>query len=130
MSLLNETIVNIPPVDFGLEAEIRNHLDNLTKPPGSLDYFEELLARYCLATCSRKPHMGKKMVFCFAGDHGVVAAGGKVKPFSSLTYHFPNLFSSSDVFPSLFFKKERVGIFFISRPLADSTVHKPTAQRR
>ena len=75
MSLLNETIVDILPVDFGLEAEIRGHLDNLTKPPGSLGYLEELAVRYCLATGTPKPHMGKKIVFCFAGNQAIQCSG-------------------------------------------------------
>jgi len=38
----------ITPVDRSLEAEIRAHLDNLTKPLGSLGFLEDLAANYCL----------------------------------------------------------------------------------
>ncbi len=80
MSLLDETMAEILPVDHGCEDEIRAHLDNLTKPPGSLGHLEELAVRYCLATGTHKPHMGKKIIFTFAGDHGVVAEGVSAYP--------------------------------------------------
>ncbi|RLB37250.1 MAG: nicotinate-nucleotide--dimethylbenzimidazole phosphoribosyltransferase [Deltaproteobacteria bacterium] len=80
MSLLDKTIAEILPVDRGLEAESRAHLDNLTKPAGSLGYLEELAVRYCLATNTLKPRMGKKVIFTFAGDHGVAAEGVSAYP--------------------------------------------------
>lgn len=73
MDLLNQTLATILPVDRSREAEIRAHLDRLTKPPGSLGYLEEIAVRYCLITGNSKPRLGKKMLFCFAADHGVVA---------------------------------------------------------
>ena len=36
MNLFEDTIAAVQPVDSSLEAEVRAHLDNLTKPPGSL----------------------------------------------------------------------------------------------
>ena len=78
--MLNKTISEIVPVDRGREAECRAHLDNLTKPPGSLGYLEDLAVRYCLATGMNKPAMGKKIIFTFAGDHGVVAEGVSAYP--------------------------------------------------
>ena len=75
MSLLDQTLADILPVDHILEEDIQNHLDNLTKPPGSLGRLERLAVKYCLASHTRKPVSGKKVIFTFAGDHGVVEEG-------------------------------------------------------
>lgn len=75
MNILQRTVENIQPVDFSLETDIRAHLDNLTKPPGSLGVLEELAMKYCLASGALKPHLGKKLIFTFAADHGVTEEG-------------------------------------------------------
>jgi nicotinate-nucleotide--dimethylbenzimidazole phosphoribosyltransferase len=70
----------ITPVDRSLETEIRAHLDNLTKPPGSLGFLEDLAASYCLMTGTTTPRLGKKRIVTFAGDHGVAAEGVSAFP--------------------------------------------------
>jgi nicotinate-nucleotide--dimethylbenzimidazole phosphoribosyltransferase len=80
MRLLDQTIQGIAPVDRSLEPRIRRHLDSLTKPPGSLGYLEELAVRYCLATNMLRPTIGKKVIFTFAGDHGVAEEGVSAYP--------------------------------------------------
>ena len=80
MSLLDTTLADILPVDRGLEEDILNHLDNLTKPPGSLGRLESLAVKYCLAMQTTSPGLGKKMIFTFAGDHGVVEEGVSAFP--------------------------------------------------
>jgi nicotinate-nucleotide--dimethylbenzimidazole phosphoribosyltransferase len=70
----------ITPVDRSLEREIRAHLDNLTKPPGSLGFLEDLAASYCLMTGTTTPRLGKKRIVTFAGDHGVAAEGVSAFP--------------------------------------------------
>jgi nicotinate-nucleotide--dimethylbenzimidazole phosphoribosyltransferase len=78
--LLNKTVRGIRPVDHSREAGIRFRLDNLIKPPGSLGYLEELAVRYCLATGTSTPTLGKKLIVVFAGDHGVAAEGISAYP--------------------------------------------------
>ena len=80
MSLFEDTIEAIQPVDNSLEAEVRAHLDNLTKPPGSLGRLEDMAARYCLAAGTVKPEIKSKVIFTFAGDHGVAAEGVSAFP--------------------------------------------------
>jgi len=80
VNLLNQTLDKILPLDRSFEGEIRAHLDSLTKPPGSLGYLEELAVRYCLITGTSRPRLGRKMLFCFAADHGVVAEGVSAYP--------------------------------------------------
>jgi nicotinate-nucleotide--dimethylbenzimidazole phosphoribosyltransferase len=70
----------ITPVDRSLEPEICAHLDNLTKPPGSLGELEDLATRYCLMTDTISPRMGKKRIITFAGDHGVANEGVSAFP--------------------------------------------------
>ncbi len=72
---IDETIAKIRPVDRSKEAAIQLHLDNLTKPQGSLGQLETIAKRYILAAGSAWPRVGKKRVCVFAGDHGMVEAG-------------------------------------------------------
>ena len=80
MDLLDKTIREIHPVDRGMESRVRARLDNLTKPPGSLGALEDIAAKYCLARGRTSPDMGGKIIFCFAGDHGVAAEGVSAYP--------------------------------------------------
>jgi len=75
MSDLQELMDAIEPVDRSLEAEVRAHLDDLTKPPGSLGRLEDAVVRYCLARGTVSPELGAREIVVFAGDHGVVAEG-------------------------------------------------------
>ncbi|WPJ94611.1 nicotinate-nucleotide--dimethylbenzimidazole phosphoribosyltransferase [Coraliomargarita algicola] len=72
---LEETIARIRPVDRSQEASIQSHIDNLTKPQGSLGQLENIAKRYVLASGQGWPSVGKKRVCVFAGDHGMVEAG-------------------------------------------------------
>ncbi|MBM3497085.1 MAG: nicotinate-nucleotide--dimethylbenzimidazole phosphoribosyltransferase [Armatimonadetes bacterium] len=80
MSRLDDTLRRIAPLDRALEATARAHLDNLTKPPGSLGRLEDLAARYCVVTGSADPRVGRKRIVTFAGDHGVAAEGVSAYP--------------------------------------------------
>ena len=80
MKRLKPILNAITPVDRSLESEIRAHLDNLTKPPGSLGFLEDLAASYCLMTGTTTPRLGKKRIVTFAGDHGVAAEGVSAFP--------------------------------------------------
>ncbi|HMH49634.1 MAG TPA: nicotinate-nucleotide--dimethylbenzimidazole phosphoribosyltransferase [Candidatus Acidoferrum sp.] len=60
-------------------VEAQRHLDDLTKPPGSLGRLEEIALR--LATISGgAPRVDQPVVFTFAADHGVVAEGVSAYP--------------------------------------------------
>ena len=80
MERLKPILDAITPVDRRLETEIRAHLDNLTKPVGSLGTLEDLAANYCLITGTVTPKLGKKRIVTFAGDHGVAAEGVSAYP--------------------------------------------------
>jgi len=80
MKTIKETIESISKVDRALEKEVNAHLDDLTKPPGSLGNLEEYARRFCLITKSTKPILNKKKIFTFAADHGVAEEGVSAFP--------------------------------------------------
>lgn len=70
----------IHPVDRSLGAVVQAHLDDLTKPKGSLGRLEEIAMQFILATGSLAPSLKKKKICCFAADHGVAAEGVSAFP--------------------------------------------------
>ncbi len=80
MDLLKNTAMAVKPVSEELYAAAQKHLDNLTKPPGSLGRLEEFARRLVAITEDRKPVLDKKVIFTLAGDHGVVAEGVSAYP--------------------------------------------------
>ena len=63
---------------FAEDAQTR--LDNLTKPQGSLGRLEEFAKQLVAISGSLMPEMDKKVVFTFAGDHGVAEEGVSAFP--------------------------------------------------
>jgi nicotinate-nucleotide--dimethylbenzimidazole phosphoribosyltransferase len=61
------------------EAAARQHLDSLTKPPGSLGRLEEIALRLAILR-GRAPAVTRPVIFTFAADHGVVAEGVSAYP--------------------------------------------------
>ena len=77
---LQQLLNRIEPVDRSLSAVAQAHLDDLTKPQGSLGRLEEIALKYVLATGSLTPVLTKKKICCFAGDHGVALEGVSAFP--------------------------------------------------
>jgi len=65
----------VAPVDRGPEAEGQAHLDNLTKPVGSLGRLEELALQLYLIQGGRPPQADPMRIYTVAGDHGVNEEG-------------------------------------------------------
>jgi nicotinate-nucleotide--dimethylbenzimidazole phosphoribosyltransferase len=80
MMLLQSTLATIQRPDRSIETAIQAHLDDLTKPLGSLGRLEGIARAYCLAKGIVKPRLRKKRIYCFAGDHGVAAEGVSAYP--------------------------------------------------
>ena len=72
---LRGVLERIDPPDEEVERSARRHLDRLTKPIGSLGFLEEIAAMYCRMTWTDAPKLGKKRIYTFAADHGVVDEG-------------------------------------------------------
>lgn len=80
MDLLQESLKSIKPVDEKWYAVAQKHLDSLTKPPGSLGRLEEFARRLVAITENKNPIIDRKVMFTFAGDHGIVAEGVAAYP--------------------------------------------------
>ncbi|HLO25806.1 MAG TPA: nicotinate-nucleotide--dimethylbenzimidazole phosphoribosyltransferase [Geobacteraceae bacterium] len=80
MNLLTETLGKIQPVDAELLVQAQAKLDNKTKPLGSLGRLEEFARRFAAITGSLEPDTTKKIIYTFAGDHGVVEEGVSAFP--------------------------------------------------
>ncbi|MEE9613936.1 MAG: nicotinate-nucleotide--dimethylbenzimidazole phosphoribosyltransferase [Thermodesulfobacteriota bacterium] len=77
---IKETLDAIGPVDNALLGAAQKRLDNLTKPRGSLGRLEELARRAVAISGSTQPAVTRKIIFTFAGDHGVAAEGVSAFP--------------------------------------------------
>jgi nicotinate-nucleotide--dimethylbenzimidazole phosphoribosyltransferase len=80
MDLLNSTVAKIGGMNEALGEAAKAHLDNLTKPKGSLGRLEEFAQKLVLITENRSPFMDKKIIFTFAGDHGITEEGVSAFP--------------------------------------------------
>lgn len=80
MDLLNTNISNIKAVNGEWYNIAQKHLDNLTKPQGSLGRLEEFAKRIVTITENTMPDLDKKVIFTFAGDHGVAEEGVSAFP--------------------------------------------------
>lgn len=63
---------------FAEDAQAR--LDSLTKPQGSLGRLEEFAKQLVAITEENMPSLDKKVIFTFAGDHGVAEEGVSAFP--------------------------------------------------
>ena len=77
---LMQTIDRIQPRSETWHAQALQHLDQLTKPPGSLGRLEEIAARLVAIQQVARPSCERKAVYVFAGDHGVVEEGVSAYP--------------------------------------------------
>jgi len=77
--VLSRLLDAIGGVDAAAAAAAQQHLDALTKPPGSLGRLEELAVRL-VALTGRPPQAARPVIFTFAADHGVVAEGVSAYP--------------------------------------------------
>ncbi len=80
MDLIKNTTKAIKAVNPEWQATAQQRLDNLTKPLGSLGRLEEFAARLVAITENKRPTLDKKVVFTFAGDHGIVDEGVSAYP--------------------------------------------------
>jgi nicotinate-nucleotide--dimethylbenzimidazole phosphoribosyltransferase len=80
MTLLETTLSHIHPVDTNLLQQTQTRLDNKTKPLGSLGRLEEFARRIVAISGQKLPDLSKKVIFTFAGDHGVVEEGVSAFP--------------------------------------------------
>jgi nicotinate-nucleotide--dimethylbenzimidazole phosphoribosyltransferase len=73
-------ITALGPLDLAAMAAARDHLDRLTKPPGSLGRLEELAVALAGITGQPFPSMARRSIVVAAGDHGVAQRGVSAYP--------------------------------------------------
>lgn len=78
--MIKETLRKIVPLRKEYEEKAQEHLDLLTKPRGSLGRLEEFARRLVAITENENPVLDKKVIFTFAGDHGVAEEGVSAYP--------------------------------------------------
>lgn len=72
---LKEITGSLDPLDQEAMEQARRHLDQLTKPPGSLGRLEDIAVQLAGITGEMIPAIGRKAVVVMAGDHGVCQEG-------------------------------------------------------
>lgn len=77
---IEEMTAGILPLDEEAMERARQHLDQLTKPPGSLGKLEEIAVQLAGITGELAPSLGTKTVVVMAGDHGVCEEGVSAFP--------------------------------------------------
>lgn len=80
MELLEKTLKGIKEINKEWYGIAQKHLDNLTKPLGSLGRLEEFAKRLVAITENKSPILDKKVIFTFAGDHGITEEGVSAYP--------------------------------------------------
>ncbi|HXX57854.1 MAG TPA: nicotinate-nucleotide--dimethylbenzimidazole phosphoribosyltransferase [Thermodesulfovibrionales bacterium] len=78
--MLQERLKEIRPLKTEFAEKAQGRLDNLTKPRGSLGRLEEFARRLVMITEDTSPELDKKVIFTFAGDHGVADEGVSAYP--------------------------------------------------
>jgi len=76
---LEAAIAAVRPADDSLRAPGQAHLDNLTKPRGSLGRLEEIALDMYMVR-GEAPRADPMRIYTIAGDHGVVAEGVSLFP--------------------------------------------------
>jgi nicotinate-nucleotide--dimethylbenzimidazole phosphoribosyltransferase len=78
--MYRKIINEIKPVSKEWITKAWARLDNLSKPKRSLGYLEEMAARVVAIFEEERPVIGKKAVYVFVGDHGIVEEGVSAYP--------------------------------------------------
>ncbi|WP_027723148.1 nicotinate-nucleotide--dimethylbenzimidazole phosphoribosyltransferase [Maridesulfovibrio zosterae] len=68
---LESVIVQVKEINPALEKAARAHLDNLTKPIGSLGRLEDLAVQMFMVSGGEIPQSDPACIYAIAGDHGV-----------------------------------------------------------
>ena len=77
---LSSALSSITNTNGAFAEDAQNRLDSLTKPQGSLGRLEEFARQLVAITGKQMPELDKKVVFTFAGDHGVAEEGVSAFP--------------------------------------------------
>lgn len=90
VSLLENIIKNIYPLNESSKEEAKKRLDRLIKPQGSLGKMEDICVQLAGIYESKYFDTSKKAIIAFAGDHGVYEEGVAPDPQNITVLQFPN----------------------------------------
>ncbi len=79
-STVDATLSSIRHLEPELFRQTKIRLDKKTKPLGSLGMLEEFAGKVVAISGKQNPNLSKKVIFTFAGDHGVVEEGVSAFP--------------------------------------------------
>ncbi len=71
---------SIKPISNDLRPEALHKIDNKTKPLGALGKLEDLAVQASLVQKNLNPRLDRKVIFVFAGDHGITVEGVSAFP--------------------------------------------------
>jgi nicotinate-nucleotide--dimethylbenzimidazole phosphoribosyltransferase len=89
-SVIGNAVASIQPPGELWRTRARAHLDELTKPRGSLGMLEDIAAQIMAIRCGASSDL-RKAVYIFAADHGIAAEGVSAYP-SEVTRQMVNNF--------------------------------------
>lgn len=78
--MFEDVVTSIRSINKDFLEQAQKRLDNLTKPQGSLGRLEEFAKRLVAITEDTMPLLDKKVIFTFAGDHGIADEGVSAFP--------------------------------------------------
>lgn len=91
MTKIKDIIAKILPLPREILIKAQERLDNLTKPLCSLGKLEEVAKRLAAIKGKLNPSLRRKVIFVFAGDHGIAEEGVSAYP-QEVTYQMVHNF--------------------------------------
>ncbi len=110
------------------EAAVRAHLNDLTKPPGSLGALEDLAVQLARIAGTVTPADPAAWLLTFAGDHGICAHGVSAYPAAVTVQMVANL-AAGGAASSVFCRANRIGQRVIDVGVATPCAFSGVSQR-
>jgi nicotinate-nucleotide--dimethylbenzimidazole phosphoribosyltransferase len=114
----------LPTDDAALEQRVRQRLDRLTKPVGSLGRLETLALQIALIQRSERPQWREPQMLVFAGDHGLAARGVSAYP-SDVTWQMVENFLAGGAAVSVLARQHGIALTVVDAGVRHHFVPRP-----